>query len=178
MIRNEGIAHGLWIVNTGDWHLISDAEISDNPDFKITYPPHCMQNSPGAEFVPATSPINPTVISWDHLIEDPYQVLDGSREIVIYKNQFDCWTGSPHTTSIVDVLKPDRVIAYGVATNVCVNFAVMGHVTKGTEVYVVTDAIKDLPHLTGTDLDTDKLMSLWKHSGVRLITTEEVKELL
>ena len=34
-----------------DWHSRQNEEISDDPDFKATFPPHCMAGEPGAERV-------------------------------------------------------------------------------------------------------------------------------
>lgn len=58
---------------------------------------------------------------------------------------------------------------YGVATNVCVDFAVKGLLQRGLQVYVPTDAIKELP-----GLPLEKVLESWKNEGVQLIRTDEV----
>ena len=56
---------GIKVVNTADWHKQDSPELSDNPDFVNTFPPHCLQNTKGAEYVPATSPKNPYAVEWE-----------------------------------------------------------------------------------------------------------------
>ena len=46
--RAAGIPH----VASADDHELTDAEISAEPDFRTTYPPHCLRGTPGAEKVP------------------------------------------------------------------------------------------------------------------------------
>jgi len=41
-------------VASADDHELTDPEISDEPDFEYTYPPHCLRGTPGAERVPET----------------------------------------------------------------------------------------------------------------------------
>ena len=43
--REAGIVH----VASADDHELTDPEISDEPDFRNTYPPHCLRGTPGAE---------------------------------------------------------------------------------------------------------------------------------
>ena len=156
------------VVNTADWHTEETSEISDTPDFIKTFPEHCMAYSPGAEYVEATRPQNPYVIDW----QDDSINLDKiaqNREIVLYKDEFSCFTGSPHTQEVISALNPDRVIVYGVATNVCVDYAVTGLLEKGIEVYVVGDAIKELPGIPSP-------ISNWVDSGAKIILTKEVNK--
>ena len=40
-------ANRIPIVASADNHQLSDAEISDSPDWKATFPPHCMRGTPG-----------------------------------------------------------------------------------------------------------------------------------
>ena len=40
-------AHRIPIVASADDHEPSDPEISDTPDWKSTFPPHCMRGTPG-----------------------------------------------------------------------------------------------------------------------------------
>src|SRR3989338_8346269 len=161
LFRKKGTA----IVNTGDWHNEHTAEISDTPDFVNTFPEHCMQNTHGADYVGATKPANALYVDWQDEKAD-LDAIAGAKEIVIYKDMFDVFAGNPHTDKIVDALGPDRVIVYGVATNVCVNYAVRGHLERGLEVYVVEDAIKELPNIPSP-------VDGWVKAGARLIRTED-----
>ena len=42
--EEQGIPH----LATADDHELTDPEISDEPDFEATYPPHCLRGTPGA----------------------------------------------------------------------------------------------------------------------------------
>jgi nicotinamidase/pyrazinamidase len=156
------------VVNTADWHNQYSEELSDKPDFMTTFPEHCMANTPGAEYVPATRPENAYVIDWQGDKPD-LEKIAANREITIYKDKFDVFAGNPYTDEIVDAIKPDTAFVYGVAENVCVDFAVMGLRERGLEVYVVEDAIKGLDALPSPK-------QKWLDAGVKLIKTTQIAQ--
>src|SRR5689334_8835447 len=41
-----------YVVASRDYHENAPDHISDHPDFRNTWPPHCMAGTPGAAFVP------------------------------------------------------------------------------------------------------------------------------
>ncbi|MBN2019750.1 MAG: hypothetical protein JW749_05940 [Sedimentisphaerales bacterium] len=49
--RRFVLENGYSIIASTDWHRESNKEISDRPDFKKTFPLHCMAGSPGSERV-------------------------------------------------------------------------------------------------------------------------------
>ena len=69
------------------------------------------------------------------------------------------------------MLTQKTFVVYGVAENVCVNFAVKGLLERGKEVYVVTDAIKGLPGIPACLED-------WKNIGAKTVTSNEIESLL
>ncbi len=135
------------VVNTADSHDKNSREISKKPDWVNTFPEHCMYGTTGAEFVPATMPENAYVLDWRSRTLDKIAVAE-HRNIVLTKDDVDVFNkehGSPHVETVLDTVRPERVFVYGVATNVCVDFAVQGLLDRGKEVYVIADAIKGLP---------------------------------
>jgi nicotinamidase/pyrazinamidase len=156
----------LRVVNTADWHDKNSKELSENPDYRTTFPEHAMKYTRGALFVPAVEPKNPYVVDWSAKDIDRQEV-ENSRNIVIYKDAFDVFTGNKYTNEVLDMLNPDKVVVYGVATNVCVDFAVQGLLDRGKKVYVPVDAIKELP---GKPLD--EILNGWKQKGAILTTTD------
>ncbi len=158
------------VVNTGDWHTMESPEISDKPDFITTFPPHCLIGTNGADFVPATNPENPYIIDWREGSFDSNEVLS-RRNIVLYKDKFGVFEGTKHADRVVELLKPERAIVYGVATNVCVDQAVRGLLERKVEVYVPIDAIKELPKIPLPYGD-------WEKKGAVLTTTKEVAKYL
>lgn len=163
----------VFVVNTADYHHDGSAELSENPDFKSTFPPHCMAESPGAAYIPETNPANPVIINWDRGqdIDGLIEKIQNTREVIIRKDAFDVFAGNPYTDIILQRLNPETVVVYGVTTNVCVNDAVVGLSKRGKNVLVVSDAIKELPNLP---LPFEK----WSKLGVDLITFSELKAMI
>ncbi len=158
------------VVSTADFHHQNSAELSDSPDFVQTFPEHCMANTNGAEYVAETAPEDPAVFDWDKEISDVEAKLT-KRNILIRKDAFDVFAGNPYSGDIVKLLAPKTVVVYGVTTNVCVNDAVLGLVERVPEVYVLVDAIKELPNIP---LPFDN----WKKLGVKMIQSDQLEELI
>src|SRR5215471_5233068 len=53
--RTAGVAH----VASTDQHELSDPEISEQPDFAVTWPPHCLLGTRGAEKIGETKQADP-----------------------------------------------------------------------------------------------------------------------
>ncbi len=196
-----GIAekYGIKVINTADSHNPDSEEISANPDFVKTFPEHCITGTKGAEYVPATKPKEPLIINWrDTSIKDavfnrsninnrPAYIERGAksidedalaeyRNLVITKDAFDVFKGkpwSPHAERVLDIMKPEAAIVYGVATNVCVDYAVRGLLERHVKVYVPTDAIKELPGMS-----LEAVLDRWKAEGAALIKTRDVGPML
>lgn len=162
--------NGITVLNTADWHTRDSVEISDKPDYIMTFPMHCEKGTQGAEFVPATKPRSSYVISWEQPTIDEKMVIS-SRNITLLKDRFDVFDpeGNRHSGRVIELLRPELAVVYGVATNVCVDYHVEGLRMRGIEVEVPLDAIKELP-----GLPLDKVLRKWERLGVRLTTTEEV----
>ncbi|WP_167605585.1 cysteine hydrolase family protein [Maribellus sediminis] len=167
----EFAAHNnIQVVNTADFHYPNSAELSAEPDFILTFPEHCMADTEGAEYVAETKPEDPLVFDWNK----EYFSLDEvktHRNVVIRKDAFDVFAGNPYTDKIVELIAPETVVVYGVTTNVCVNDAVIGLARRVDKVFVVEDAIKELPNIP---LPFDK----WEKLGVKMITAAQLDELL
>jgi nicotinamidase/pyrazinamidase len=169
-------AHSIIRIKTGDWHNEQTKEISDNPDFKTTFPKHCMQGTTGAEFIPETEtdtnlPLK-VVFDWKLSItkEEADLLFDGNKNIVIYKDTFNVFEEPSKTLAeqALEVIKPELVVVYGVCTNVCVDFAVKGLLQRGCQVIVVTDAIKELPGCNVQDY-----FNAWQNAGAKLMLTKD-----
>ncbi len=48
-----GKARYAHVVATQDWHVDPGAHFSEHPDYQTSWPPHCVAESPGAQFHPA-----------------------------------------------------------------------------------------------------------------------------
>src|SRR5438132_1710203 len=113
--REAGIVH----VASADDHELTDPEISDEPDFRNTYPPHCLRGTPGAEKVPETKQADPLPLS---LVPFPPGLVPGliedRREILLLKKNFDVFT-NPNAEALLAALDPDEIVVFGVATAGC-----------------------------------------------------------
>ena len=159
------------VVNTADFHWPGSMELSDNPDFISTFPPHCMAETVGAEYVDETKPNDFLIIDWNKPFEADLEYLKNCRNIVIRKDAFDVFSGNPYSSAIVEIIAPEAVVVYGVTTNVCVNDAVVGLSKRVKDVYVVDDAIKELPNIPLP-------FEVWKEFGVKMINLSELKDML
>lgn len=166
--------HGIRIVASADDHVIGHPEISDTPDWKGTFPPHCIRGTAGQEKIPETALRAPLVI--EPAPTDPRMLADRvgahSGDILLHKHRFDVFSND-NVVTLLDVLDPDDIVLYGVATDVCDKAAVEGLLERRphTRLFVVTDAIK------GIDKDaSEHLLREWGDEGVRLVKTKEVVE--
>lgn len=138
--------NGIPVVSTADYHYDDSDELSENPDFKLSYPPHCMAGTDGAEYIPETRLEKPLMVSWEQIYRD-FDI--SGREYIVTKDAFDVFEGNPNMDDFIEALYDetgrDTAIVYGVAGNVCVKYAVDGLREREFQVVVITDAVKDLP---------------------------------
>ncbi len=167
-------AHGIRIVADADDHVRDDPEISDQPDWKHTFPPHCMRGTPGQEKIPETALRDPLVIEPARM--DPQALADRVRghtaDLLFNKHALDVFTNENLLTAL-DVIDPNDIVVYGVATDFCVKAAIEGLVTRRprTRLFAVTDAMKPIDKDVG-----EHLLKEWGEEGVRLVKTDEVVE--
>ena len=157
-------AAGLPHVASADDHELSDDEISAEPDFSLTYPPHCLRGTPGAEKVAATTQRDPVPLA---LTNVDARWLEG-REFLLLKKSFDVFT-NPHADVLLELLDPEEIVLFGVATDVCDDAAVRGLRARGRNVTFVEDASRGLDAARSAACVDD-----WRKLGARIATTEEV----
>jgi nicotinamidase/pyrazinamidase len=157
--------HGLRIVASADDHLPQHPEISDQPDWKTTFPPHCLRGTPGQKKIPETALRDPLVI------EPDVQDAKAHRgDILFHKHRFDVFT-NPNVLPVLDVIEPQDIVLYGVALDVCVRYAIEGLLEHRPHIrlFAVVDAMKPI------DRDVaEHLLREWGDEGVRLVKTSEV----
>jgi nicotinamidase/pyrazinamidase len=158
--RDGGIPH----VASADDHELTDAEISEQPDFEMTYPPHCLRGTRGARKIDETDQLDPVPIGLELLDE---KWLRG-REFLLLKKHFDVFT-NPNTERLVERLDPDEVILFGVATDVCDDAAIRGLRARGRPVTFVEDAARGLD-----EARIARSLADWRKQGVRFATVDEV----
>ena len=172
-ITNYAAENHIRVINTCDFHLINSKELSPKPDYINSFPEHCMAGTRGAEFIDETRPMLPAIVDWMTELAILPQLANANqfRNIVIRKDAFDVFEGNPYTTSILNLIQPEKVFVYGVTTNVCVDKAVSGLVKMGFNVFVFEDAIKELPKLPLP-------FKRWKELGVKMLGSGKIGKYL
>jgi nicotinamidase/pyrazinamidase len=164
--------HGVPIIDIMCDHTEEDAEISAHPDFQTTFPPHCLRGTPGQRLIDATAPRQPLFFdSRPHARAEVEALVRAHRgEFVIKKQTLDPFS-NPALPFVLELLDPQMVVVYGVATDFCVNEAVLGLRARGRRVCVVRDAVKEITADGGRRCEMQ-----WRQGGVQLVTTADVVE--
>jgi len=166
--------HGIRIVASADDHVREHPEISDTPDWKTTFPPHCLRGTPGQQKIPETALRDPLVIEPDPVPGGGQALAARVRahrgDLLFHKHRFDVFTNA-NVLPVLDVLDPNDVVLYGVALDVCDKYAIEGLLEHRPQVrlFAVVDAMKPI------DRDAaEHLLKEWGEEGVRLVKTSEV----
>jgi nicotinamidase/pyrazinamidase len=156
-------------VASADDHELTDPEISDSPDLRDTYPPHCLRGTRGAEKILETKQRDPLPLS---LVPFPpgllRRLIEGRREILLLKKNFNVFT-NPNTEALLDALDPEEIVVFGVATDVCNDAAILGFLLRGRRVRFVEDAARGLD-----EGRVAACTAVWRERGVEFSTAEEV----
>jgi nicotinamidase/pyrazinamidase len=158
--RAAGIVH----VASADDHELTDSEISDDPDWETTYPPHCLRGTRGARKIRETEQGDPVPLGLEQV---PDRYLRG-REFLLLKKSVDVFT-NPHADALLAALDPSEVVVFGVATDVCDDLAVRGLLDRGRRVRFAGDAARGLDEARSA-----ACVAAWRARGAELTTVEEV----
>jgi nicotinamidase/pyrazinamidase len=162
--RAAGVVH----VASCDQHELSDPEISTEPDYDGTWPPHCLLGTRGAEKIPETKQLDPLPLP---LVPMPSatlrRVLEGRNEILVPKKQYDPFT-NPNTETMLELLDPDAILLFGVATDICDDAAVRALLRRGRHVIFVEDAARGVDEARAAACTAG-----WRDAGVVFTTAEE-----
>jgi nicotinamidase-related amidase len=165
-------ANRIPIVASADDHTLTDPEISSTPDWKTTFPPHCMRGTPGQLKIRETELRNPLVIGPEPLEPGALarEVLAHSGDFLLLKQSLDVLTNA-NVPTLVRTLQPENIVVYGVATDYCDKYVVEGllRLLPQSTLHLVTDAIRAIyPE------DGDRLVAEWAKRGVRMVTAQEI----
>jgi len=165
-------AQRIPIVASADNHQLDDAEISDTPDWTVTFPPHCMRGTPGQLKIAETALRDPLVIEPEP--QDPAalarRILAHRGDFLLHKRALDVFTNA-NVPTLLRALEPEAIVVYGVATDFCDKYTIEGLLRQcpRAEVFLVSDAIRAIyPEAAG------RLLASWRERGVRLVTAADV----
>ncbi len=147
----------VFLVSHGCFHT------SDDPEFKM-FPPHCVQGTPGANFVPEA--LTERIFRVPNATLPPQ--LEKFQQILLEKQTLDIFE-SRHAGTLVERLgtKPGFVV-FGVVTEYCVRLAAKGLLQRGRHVSVVEDAIETLKPEEGA-----RAISELRALGAKMTTTDQ-----
>jgi nicotinamidase/pyrazinamidase len=155
-VVNELQKHFELIVATKDWHPVGHSS------FETLWPPHCIQESTGAEFVPTldTTRIARTFLKGTDMAVDSYSGF--------FDNEHKRATG------LGDYLKAQGVtdvVIVGLATDYCVKFTALDALQLGFHTTVVKDACRGVEVNPG---DTDRALAEMAAAGAEIIESQEL----
>ena len=141
------------VVATRDLHVDPGEHFSDEPDFQVSFPPHCRAGSAGASFHPALDVTRLDLV-----------VSKGRNELAF--SGFDGWVGlrgePDDGPRLVDVLRDadvDEVAVVGLATDFCVRQTALDAVEHGFRVRVRPELVAAVDPAAG-DRTFDELRSV------------------
>ncbi len=174
-VRKFALGNGYSMIADIDWHSTENEEISESPDFKRTFPPHCMAGSPGSERVGYLGKVPIEYVETDEMAGDTLLKLVDKEQfhIVIRKESIDAFE-NPNTDKLVELVKPRAMVVFGVALDFCVYYVLQGLAKyKEIKLYLLKDAIKSLETRPEQEI-FDELRKM----GVEIINFADLKRQL
>ncbi|HEU4828346.1 MAG TPA: cysteine hydrolase family protein [Gemmatimonadales bacterium] len=170
-LTDHAHAHRIPIVASADDHVPGHRELSDTPDFRETFPPHCMRGTPGQAKIAETALRNPLEIQPEAApasLRERIRRHDG--DFLLLKHWFDVFTNE-NVDLLLDVLAPERIVLYGVALDVCDRYAIDGLLQHlpARSLWLVEDATRAIDPGAGRSL-----VEGWRASGVNVVSAADV----
>jgi nicotinamidase/pyrazinamidase len=176
-LRTMALDNGCSIVASMDWHGRDNPEISDHPDFKTTFPPHCMADTPGAARVGELGKLPIHII--DPEPQNPGELARFVRQnqfhVAIHKEELDVFS-NPNTMMLLESLPshPERIVVFGVALDFCVKLTLHGLLRlPDVQLLLVRDGTKAI------DSDAaDQVLGDLQSRGVQVVAFSQLREMV
>lgn len=156
-LNHYAASRGIPLISSTDAHAENDPEFQE-------WPPHCVAGTLGQQ-KPTETLVEPRVVI--PTVPGTY-AIQGARQIIVEKQALDVFT-NPNLPRLLEELKADRYVVYGVVTEYCVRCAAMGLLRTGKPVEIVTDAVQSL-----RNEDAEKTLRQFLAAGGRLTTVAEL----
>jgi nicotinamidase/pyrazinamidase len=140
------------VVASKDWHPL------DSVHFK-KWPPHCVQNSKGAEFHPqlATNGISEVFLKGTKNKDDGYSAFEAT---------------SDDLEKVLRKKKVDDIYICGLATDYCVRASALDAAKKGFRTFVVIDAVEAV---NVKPEDGAHALEEMRSRGITLVSSRDIK---
>jgi nicotinamidase/pyrazinamidase len=157
-------AQGIAVISTVDAHTENDIEFEQ-------WPHHCVAGTTGqhkAESTLLKGRVTVPSAGQAKACPTPGTEIGGAQQIIVEKQIVDVFQ-APNLTRVLDGLKADCYVLYGVVTEICVLYAARGLLRRGGTVELVTDAIEALTP-EGSRSAIQEIVA----GGGRLTTVEQI----
>lgn len=174
-VRKFALENGFSIIADIDWHGMDNQEISQTPDFRETFPPHCMAGGPGSERVGYLGELPIEYVGIDKEdIETLRRLVDKDQfHVVIRKQSIDVFS-NPNTDELVKLIMPEAIAVFGVALDFCVYYTLRGLAKyPNIALYLLKDVVKGLQ-----TRPEDEILDEFKQMGVRIIKFSDLQRQL
>lgn len=153
------------VVNVVSWNDPKSKWFSDSPDGTTTFPPHCIKETTGTNFIPET------LVDGDYFLvkgDAPYIVfpeIHKHRNLIIFKNAINLIEGNKFADSVLNNLgtvmmsRPNYVV-YGIGAGLVARDLSR----RGYDVKLISDAT----------IEFDGLPVNYEDSKVELVTSEYI----
>jgi nicotinamidase/pyrazinamidase len=131
-LNRFAVEHRIPLVSTTCAH-------SENDDEFKTWPAHCVVGTTG-QLKPCSTLVGKTAVIPN--VAGDVEIA-GAQQIILEKSKLDLFT-NPNIGQLLDRLRADHYVVYGVVTEYCVQCAAMGLLAAGKAVTLITDAIETL----------------------------------
>jgi len=129
------------VVSTVGWYPENANHLSSSPDYKKTFPKHCLMNTEGAKFLKETSPESYFLMDWNSPQGLQFHELHNNNNVVVTKKTMDFFEGNTYSESLIHnlgipIMQRPNFLVYGVN----IGPTVLGLLRRGYSVKVVEDA--------------------------------------
>lgn len=148
-----------------------DTHAEDDPEFK-EFPSHCIEGRWHHKKIKETTVFPSKVLTCKKVYSagELKKIARHYPQIILQKNVLSVFS-NPNTLPLLEIIFPDKVYVYGVATEYCVKETVEAVFKNGFSVAIVEDAIKEI-----SPKEKEKLFSAWKKKGIEFISTKKLLE--
>lgn len=156
------VCHQFQIVSTADAHT------EDDPEFAV-WKPHCVAGTTGQRKAAVTIVARAaTLPSVPGALRQLQKQLIEAPQIIVEKQHVDCFT-NPNLMPLLEAVRAERYVVYGVVAEVCVRCAAFGLLKTGAQVELVMDAVKALDAAK-----EQEVLSRFAEQGGRVTTVRDV----
>lgn len=145
------------LIFSRDWHPQDHCSFSGQPEYRDgSWPPHCVQDSPGAEF--------------HGDLRVPLDALFIEKATEPDKEAYSAFQGTPDLMEELQNRQIRRLFIAGLATDYCVLFTAMDAIRAGLEVVVVKDGCRGI-----SDTSSAEALEQMAQAGATVIQSGDLE---